>query len=48
MALAHVIGTKAAAAYRRGDLFEYRRLLMHAWAAICSEKPSKNVIKLRG
>ena len=33
MALAHVIGNKAEAAYRRGDLFDKRRLLMDAWQA---------------
>ncbi|MFC3175413.1 tyrosine-type recombinase/integrase [Novosphingobium bradum] len=33
MALAHVIGNKAEAAYRRGDLFDKRRKLMEAWAA---------------
>lgn len=32
MALAHVIGNKAEAAYRRGDLFEKRRRLMDDWA----------------
>jgi integrase len=31
-ALAHVIGNKAEAAYRRGDLFEKRRKLMDEWA----------------
>ena len=36
MALAHVIGNKAEAAYRRGDLFEKRRRLMADWAAYCS------------
>ena len=35
MALAHVIGNKAEAAYRRGDLFEKRRCLMDDWAAFC-------------
>ena len=35
MALAHVIGNKAEAAYRRGDLFEKRRRLMADWAAYC-------------
>ena len=34
-ALAHVIGDKVEAAYRRGDLFEKRRRLMDAWAAYC-------------
>jgi integrase len=32
MALAHTIGNKAEAAYRRGDLFDKRRGLMDAWA----------------
>ncbi|HEY1798715.1 MAG TPA: integrase arm-type DNA-binding domain-containing protein [Stellaceae bacterium] len=32
MALAHAIGNKVEAAYRRGDLFEKRRQLMEAWA----------------
>lgn len=32
MALAHTIGNKTEAAYRRGDLFEKRRRLMDEWA----------------
>lgn len=36
MALAHVIGNKAEAAYRRGDLFERRRMLMDEWASYCA------------
>jgi integrase len=36
MALAHVIGDKVEAAYRRGDLFEKRRKLMEAWAVYCT------------
>jgi integrase len=35
MALAHLVGNKVEAAYRRGDLFEKRRRLMSAWAAYC-------------
>lgn len=35
MALAHTIGNKVEAAYRRGDLFEKRRRLMEDWAAAC-------------
>lgn len=35
MALAHVIGNKVEAAYRRGDLFEKRRELMNDWADFC-------------
>ena len=33
MALAHAVGNKTEAAYRRGDLFEKRRQLMCAWDA---------------
>ena len=32
MALAHTIGGKVEAAYRRGELLEKRRALMEAWA----------------
>jgi integrase len=35
MALAHTIGDKVEAAYRRGDLFEKRRRMMSDWAAFC-------------
>ena len=35
MALAHTIGDKVEAAYRRGDLFAKRLELMEAWAAFC-------------
>lgn len=37
MALAHVIGNKAEAAYRRGDLFEKRARLMADWATYCGK-----------
>jgi integrase len=36
MALAHVVGSKVEAAYRRGDMFEKRRRLMDAWATFCT------------
>src|SRR5690606_9948659 len=36
MALAHVVGNKVEAAYRRGDLFDKRRELMAAWAAFAA------------
>jgi integrase len=39
-ALAHVIGDKTEAAYRRGDLLEKRRDLMQAWADYCCGKDS--------
>ncbi len=35
MALAHTIGNKAEAAYRRGDLLEARRKLMVDWESYC-------------
>lgn len=34
-ALAHAVGDKVEAAYRRGDLFEKRRRLMNEWAKHC-------------
>jgi integrase len=47
MALAHTIGNKAEAAYRRGDLFDKRRKLMDAWAAFCEPQTSVKVVPLR-
>jgi hypothetical protein len=41
MALAHAVGNQVEAAYRRGDLFEKRRLLMEGWAAFCAERMPK-------
>src|SRR5204863_8821710 len=35
MALAHAVGDKVEAAYRRGDMFEKRRQLAEAWARFC-------------
>ncbi len=49
-ALAHVIGDKTEAAYRRGDLFEKRRRLMTAWATFCTtskQESQSNVTSLR-
>ena len=40
MALAHAIGDKVEAAYRRGDLFEKRAKLMQAWATYCGRAPA--------
>jgi integrase len=37
MALAHAVGNKVEAAYRRGDLFDKRRQLMEAWAKFCAQ-----------
>lgn len=38
MALAHTIGNKVEAAYRRKDLLERRRVLMNAWQNYCKNK----------
>ena len=47
MALAHTVGDKVEAAYRRGDLFDKRRQLADAWAKFCSGEPKGQVVKLR-
>jgi integrase len=39
MALAHAVGDKVEAAYRRGDLFEKRRALAQDWACYCTGRP---------
>jgi integrase len=39
MALAHTIGNRAEAAYRRGDMLERRQKLMDDWAAYCQREP---------
>jgi integrase len=39
-ALAHAIGNKVEAAYRRGDLFEQRKHLMADWARYCATSPA--------
>jgi integrase len=50
MALAHTIGNKSEAAYRRGDLFEKRRRLMADWAEHCNSQTNgaAEVVPLRG
>jgi hypothetical protein len=49
MALAHAIGDRVEAAYRRGDLFEKRRRLMADWATFCGRtQPRGGVVSLRG
>ena len=40
MALAHAVGNKVEAAYRRGDLFEKRRRLMADWCTFCNTPAS--------
>jgi integrase len=39
MALAHAVGNKVEAAYRRGDLFEKRLAMMDDWADFCFRRP---------
>lgn len=47
-ALAHAVGDKVEAAYRRGDMFEKRRMLMEAWTAYCTNKDAAvNVVPMR-
>lgn len=49
MALAHTVGDKVEAAYRRGDLFEKRRRIMADWADYCGKTAGKgnNVVAIR-
>ena len=47
MALAHTIGNKVEAAYRRGDLFERRRILLAEWEIFCHSKTYENVLSLK-
>jgi integrase len=39
MALAHAVGNKVEAAYRRGDLYQKRQQLMDNWGAFCTASP---------
>jgi integrase len=43
-ALAHVVGDKVEAAYRRGDLFDKRRKLMAAWAEFCTAPATQSKV----
>ena len=48
MALAHAIGSKVEAAYRRGDLFDKRRRLMESRADFCIHgQATGSVVPLR-
>jgi integrase len=49
MALAHTVGDKVEAAYRRGDLFAKRQALAEAWGKYCASPPvaSGAVVPLR-
>jgi integrase len=51
MALAHKVGDKVEAAYRRGDMFEKRRWLADEWAKFCAQPAAKGgvaAIRKRG
>ena len=49
MALAHTVGNKVEAAYRRGDLFDKRRRLMDDWATYAASpgRSSASVVSMR-
>jgi integrase len=48
-ALAHAVGGAVEATYRRGDLFDKRRLLMQAWADHCAKPMTRGkVVPIRG
>jgi len=48
-ALAHALGDKVEAAYRRGDLFEKRARLMADWATFCARADAPGeVVPIRG
>lgn len=50
MALAHSVGDKVEAAYRRGDMLEKRRQMMQSWADFCDRPVSSadtNVVDFR-
>lgn len=47
MALAHTIGDKVEAAYRRGDLFTKRTRMMEDWAKFCNTVPSSSTPEFR-
>ena len=46
MALAHAIGDKVEGAYRRGDLFERRKLMMEGWAKFVQTNPTAKVVPI--
>ncbi|CAN7208222.1 integrase arm-type DNA-binding domain-containing protein [Phenylobacterium sp. LjRoot225] len=51
MALAHVVGNKVEAAYRRGQLLDWRKRLMKDWATYCetptpADREGDNVVAL--
>ena len=44
MALAHAVGSKVEAAYRRGDLFDRRRRIMAEWAKFCGTAADRHKV----
>jgi integrase len=50
MAMAHTVGDKVEASYRRSDLFDKRRKLTEAWATYCATPAASTakVLPLRG
>jgi hypothetical protein len=46
VALAHAVGNKVEAAYRRGDLIEKRLLMMADWATLCAKPEVGAVVTL--
>jgi integrase len=46
LALAHAVGDKVEAAYRRGDMFEQRRQMMVAWANFAAIFEPANIVEL--
>lgn len=47
-ALAHSLGNSVEAAYRRGDLFEKRRVLMDDWTRYVTSTPSGKAVQRKG
>ena len=47
MSLAHTIRNKVESAYRRGDLFKRRRILMIDWENFCTGNLTSNVISIQ-
>jgi len=45
-ALAHMVGDKVEAAYRRGDLFEKRRQLMDVWGEYCDGQATQSAAEV--
>lgn len=51
MALAHTVGDKVEAAYRRGDMFDKRRHLLDDWSGFCAKLQAEsggNIVPITG